>query len=213
MELTKLEHSCVYVCRDNKAALFDPGVMSTQAISAAKIIKLDDIFITHGHIDHFDPSIVSDLVSRFPNVRITAPQSVVTKLAEQGIAATSSSFEGISLFDSPHETVKPLFPGTDVDQIGVTYQGVISHPGDSHSFTLTQPALVLALPVTAPWGTSVRALQLALELRPKFVLPIHDWHWRDEARIEIYETMHKTLRANGSTFLRPVTGQTLTIDI
>lgn len=213
MEITKLEHSCIYVVRDGRAALFDPGIMSAQAVISADISQLDDIIITHGHIDHFDPKTIEDLISKFPKVQITAPKTVVDQLANQGFKASSNPSSDITTFVAPHESVVPLFPGSSPDQLGVTYQGILSHPGDSHSFKLSRPPIVLALPVTAPWGTTVRSLQLALELKPKFVLPIHDWHWRDEARAQMYEALRAGLKGSGITFLKPVTGQTLTIDI
>jgi L-ascorbate metabolism protein UlaG (beta-lactamase superfamily) len=191
----------------NRTALFDPGVMSTVDID--NLAYLDDIFITHSHGDHLDPGVVKQLVAKFPNVRITTTSEVVEQLQEQGITASTEAPEGVSFFDSPHEDVMPLFPAPE--EIGIHYLDIVTHPGDSHSFTETKP--VLALPVQAPWGSSVKAMNLALQLKPKYVIPIHDWHWRDEARQQMYDRFEEVLGGEGITFIKATNGEPFTLDI
>jgi hypothetical protein len=72
---------------------------------------------------------------------------------------------------------------------------------------------VLALPVVAPWGSTRRALELALELKPTYILPVHDWFLTPEAREWTYEGMAKVLAGHGITLLRPQNGTTLELDI
>jgi L-ascorbate metabolism protein UlaG (beta-lactamase superfamily) len=210
VKITKLVHSCLLVEMPepvNRTALFDPGVMSTVDID--NLAYLDDIFITHSHGDHLDPGVVKQLVAKFPNVRITTTSEVVEQLQEQGITASTEAPEGVSFFDSPHEDVMPLFPAPE--EIGVHYLDIVTHPGDSHSFTETKP--VLALPVQAPWGSSVKAMNLALQLKPKYVIPIHDWHWRDEARQQMYDRFEEVLGGEGITFIKATNGEPFTLDI
>ena len=209
MQITKYEQSCLLVETNGRVALFDPGVMSEQALSIEDITSLDDIIITHSHADHMSLKLLQELVVKFPRVRITAPEDAVTTLKQQGITASSQPSEGISFFNAPHESVEPLFPLPN--QIGVHYLDILSHPGDSHSFTETKA--ILALPVTAPWGMSTRAIKLAIELKPKYVLPIHDWQWRDEARAQMYGIFSTVLVKNGIIFLKPETGKPISIDV
>ena len=212
MKVTKFVHSCLLVempAPVNRTTLFDPGVMSEDALDIDKLQYLDDIIITHEHSDHFSLELVKRLVEKFPDVRITAPKSVVTILAREGIDATSEPSEGIVFFDSPHEAVEPMFPRPE--QIGVHYLDLLSHPGDSHSFHETKK--VLALPVTAPWGSTVKAVQLALELKPEYVLPIHDWHWRDEARESTYTNLAKILEEHDIEFVRLETGKPVILEV
>jgi len=51
-----------------------------------------------------------------------------------------------------------------------------------------------------------KALNLALALKPKHVLPIHDWHWRDEARESTYQNFEQILGKEGITFYKLQTG-------
>jgi L-ascorbate metabolism protein UlaG (beta-lactamase superfamily) len=208
MKITKFVHSCLLVETADRTALFDPGVMSAPSINIDQIERLDDIFITHVHADHVDPGLVKQLIAKFPAVRITSTNEVVQQLSVEGIKATTTPPAGVTFFDSPHEKVEPLFP--QPEEIGLHYLDKLSHPGDSHSFNETKA--ILALPMTAPWGTSIRAAILAQELKPQHVLPIHDWHWRDEARDQSYGMFEQLLGKQGITFHKLQTGQPVEID-
>jgi L-ascorbate metabolism protein UlaG (beta-lactamase superfamily) len=210
MKITKFVHSCLLVETSDRVALFDPGMMSSSALSIDAINRLDDIFITHIHGDHFDEQVVQKLVTKFPKVRITSTPEVVAKLQELGIQASDQASEGVSFFNSPHEDIFPLF-GQPPQQIGVHYLNVFSDPGDSHSFNETKA--ILALPITAPWGSAVRALKLALELKPQHVIPIHDWHWSDEARQQSYDRYAVVLKEQNITFHKMQTGVPVDITV
>jgi L-ascorbate metabolism protein UlaG (beta-lactamase superfamily) len=208
MKITKLVHSCLLVETADRTALFDPGTMST--VDVAALSNLDDIIITHKHGDHFDLDLVKQLSTRFPDVRITAPDEVVAQLNEESVPATSATSDGITFFDSPHEAVRPIIDSDPPQEIGVHYLDMLSHPGDSHSFHETKA--ILALPIQAPWGSTVAAIRLALDLKPKYIVPIHDWHWRDEVRESMYSRMEQLFAEHGITFMHAVNGEPFTID-
>lgn len=212
MKITKLEHSCLLVempAPVNRTALFDPGTMSAEYVDVDSLVYLDDIFITHSHGDHCDLALIKRLVAKFPDVRITAPREVVAKLKGEGIAAGDEEFEGVEFFDSKHEKVLPLFPPPE--QLGFHYLNMLSHPGDSHSFKETKQ--ILALPMTAPWGSMVRAVNLAIELGPKYVLPIHDWHWKPEAKQAAYPGIQKLLAEHDIQFAPLENGKPVVLDV
>lgn len=211
MKITKFIHSCLLVETPDRAAIFDPGVMSAEALGAAipGMTRLDDIFITHVHPDHCDPALIKKLREKFPGVRITGPAEVVSALAAEDIDASDQAPQGVEFFDSPHETGSPLF--ATPEEKGFHYLGVLSDPGDSHSFKETKA--ILALPVQAPWGSSRNALNLALGLKPQHVLPIHDWHWSDAAREQMYGRFDHVLGEQGIMFHKLETGQPVEIDV
>lgn len=209
MKITKFVHSCLLVETDDRTALFDPGAMSAPAFDVASLERLDDIFITHIHGDHLDENFIKSLVEKFPEVRITSTPEVVEKLAGLGVTASNQPPEGVAFFESPHESTEPVFPRPD--QVGFHYLDVLSDPGDSHSFKETKA--VLALPITGPWGSSIRAVNLGLELKPQYIIPIHDWHWSDEARTMMYDNYEKIFAGQGIKFFKPVTGQPIEIDL
>ncbi len=211
MKITKLGHSCLLVempAPVNRTALFDPGVMSEVNVEGLQF--LDDIIITHNHADHLDLEVIRKLVAKFPNVRITTPAEVVEQLSNESIVATSEASEGIVFFDSPHEAIRPFYPYDPPQEIGVHYLGALSHPGDSHSFS--ESKTILALPVQAPWGSPNTAVKLGLELKPKYIIPIHDWHWSNEARARMYDDMESTFAEKGISFVKAVDGEPFVLE-
>jgi L-ascorbate metabolism protein UlaG (beta-lactamase superfamily) len=213
MKLTKYGHSCVLVeVEENgkpRVALFDPGGWSELPID--NIEWIDDVFISHIHGDHCDPAKLQQIVARFPDVRITAPTEVVKLLREQGIHQAADIVpEGAVAFASPHEEVRP-FGAIVPEELGIHYLGSYTHPGDSHSFATTMP--VLGLPIVAPWGSTRRALELALELKPKYVLPLHDWFLSTEAHEWTYGGMANVLAQAGITLLKPQNGVAIELTV
>ena len=207
MKITKLGHSCLLVEMPepvNRTVLFDPGIFSQVDVDSLEY--LDDIVITHEHPDHCNVELIQKLVAKFPNVRIKTPATLVPKL--EGISVTTDAVEGIELFQAPHEGHPPLI--TPPENIGVHYLGKLSHPGDSHHFTETKD--ILALPIIAPWGSTDDAVQFALQLKPKYVLPIHDWFYREEAREMVYGWLDEAFSKNGITFLKLKNGEPIVID-
>lgn len=210
--LTKFGHSCVIVEADDagkpRIALFDPGEWSTLPVE--NIPWIDDVFISHKHQDHFDTAKLQAILAKFPDVRITAPTEIVLALRQGGILqAADVAPMGTRLFIAPHEGHPPFLQPPE--EIGVHFLNVYSHPGDSHSFNETMP--ILALPVQAPWGSTMDAVDLAIKLRPQYVLPVHDWHWRDEARQGMYARLEALLGEQGITFLKPVDGVPISVNL
>lgn len=61
--------------------------------------------------------------------------------------------------------------------------------------------------------TQVKAINLALELKPQHILPIHDWHWHDQARKSSYDRMEQIFSEQGITFHKLVDGQSVDIEV
>jgi L-ascorbate metabolism protein UlaG (beta-lactamase superfamily) len=207
MKITKLGHSCLLVETPERVTLFDPGVYSK--VDTDSLQKLDDIIITHIHPDHLDTDLVKQLAAKFGDVHITTTDEIVAQLNAESVPATSAVSEGITLFTAPHEGHAPFL--APPQNIGVHYLERLSHPGDSHSFTETKA--ILALPVQAPWGSTLRAVDLALELKPTYIVPIHDWHWRDEAREGLYGSLEKLFAAQGITFVKAANGESFELEV
>lgn len=212
MKITKYVHSCLLVESAGRTALFDPGNFSYDAgfFSPAGFKTLDDIIITHEHTDHCHIPLLQELVKTFPSVTITTNPAVAAKLAALGFTnVTTENSLYIKLFATEHESLAPL--GQAPVHTGVHYLGKFTNPGDSHTFTQCKD--VLALPVTAPWGCMVRAAGLALELNPKFIVPVHDWHWNSTARQQAYQNLESFFAKHEITFLNLVDGKTVEIEV
>jgi L-ascorbate metabolism protein UlaG (beta-lactamase superfamily) len=195
----------------NRTAIFDPGTFSEAALDIDKLEYLDDIIVTHQHQDHMSIPLIRQLVGKFPGVRVTAPKDAAAILNAEGIKASSEAGHGIEFFKSPHEKLRPMMEADPPDQLGVHYLDLLSNPGDGHSFKETKA--ILALPIQAPWGSTRHAIELALKLRPRFILPIHDWHWSDQARQSSYDNYEKLFAKHGIKFYKLKTGQPVVIEV
>ncbi len=208
MKITKLGHSCLLVEMPepmNRTVLFDPGKFSQ--VDVVSLAFLDDIVITHEHADHCDQEVIKKLVEKFPDVRIKTPVALVSKL--EGISVTSDAVAGIELFDAKHEGHSPFM--NPPENIGVHYLDILTHPGDSHTFIESKQ--ILALPITAPWGSTDMAVQLALQLKPKNIVPIHDWHWKDEVREQMYDRLEEIFNSYDITFHKLKNGEPVVLEV
>ena len=69
----------------------------------------------------------------------------------------------------------------------------------------------MALPIQAPWTSSTAAIEKAIFLKPRIVIPIHDWHWKDSVRKNFYERAKNYLEGFGIEFKGLETGEVLEI--
>lgn len=214
MQITKYVHSCVLVETEERVGLFDPGSYSWDSgiFRIEAIERIDRIVITHEHSDHCHPPFIQAVLERFPQAHIVCNESVQRVLEGAGISATFRGDQTACTrpFEAPHEKL-PMLSVEPPKNTGFHFVGLFTHPGDSHHFSETKT--VLALPVTAPWGSTTAAVELAVRLKPKYVLPIHDWHYKDAARLRLHESIETELTNYGISMLRPTDGSAISLDI
>lgn len=202
MKITKYNHSCLIVEEDKKVIVIDPGNYSVPVFPINEIQQLDYILITHEHQDHFDLPLVKQLVTKFPQVKIITTQPVVEALQKEGITATTQGDENILTMPIPHEKV---WMGPRAENVMVTFMNKISHPGDS--LQVSQATEVLALPISGPWCNTTEAVELGVKLKPKVIIPIHDWHWKDEVRQGMYQRLKGYFATEGIEFIAIENGE------
>lgn len=205
MKITKYGHACLLLEDQRKIVLIDPGSFSEGVLPIKALTQLDYLLITHDHFDHFSMPLVKQLFAKFPQVKIITTHTIKNILAKEKISATTEGDDIVRVTPVPHEEIG----GTRPENIMVTVFGKISHPGDSHTFTTK--AAILSLPIVAPWGTTTRAIQIAEELRPKIVIPIHDAIITENERKQIYAQVSDQLSAKGIDFKKIENGETIEI--
>ncbi len=212
MKLTKFAHSCVLVEESGKAVLFDPGMFSWQSglVNVAELPRLDAVVITHQHADHFSEPFVRALLAAQPEVQWVAPPDIHGALQEFGITKfTADSVNDLQVTVGQHAFLGSFAP--TAQNLTVHYLDKVTAPGDSHDFSEIKE--LVFLPVDAPWGSSVAAVELAKKLKPKYVLPVHDWMWKDEWRKLWYGRFKDVLKAEGILFLEPKDAEPIEIQL
>ena len=212
MKITKLVHSCVLLEDEDKAVLLNPGIYSWKSgiIEVASLPRLDAIVATHQHPDHMGEPFVRALVAAQPYVPWVAPPDAHQKLKAWGVkSVTEQSIGDLQVALVEHANVVPL--SVPVQNLIVHWNNKVTDPGDTHEFHETRD--VLLLPVQAPWGTTIRAFELGLELKPKYILPIHDWMWVDEWRELIYDGLERVFAQTQTKILRPTNGKAIEVSL
>lgn len=206
MRITKLGHSCVLVETPDRVGIFDPGVWAERDLIDA-VARVDRIIYTHEHPDHFDIEILKSLLARFPEAHVVCNKSVQQKIEEAGVHATiREETQCTRKFASTHE--KLPVPGMEApSENGYHFKDIFTSPGDSHSFTETKR--VLAMPFIAPWGKTGDAIDKVLELKPEYVLPVHDWHYTKEAREWLQRVIELSLKDSGIKVLPAENGKVI----
>lgn len=211
MKITKLVHSCVLVESDNGNILFDPGIFSWNSglVSVANLPQLDAVVVSHAHPDHCGEPFVRALAEKYPQIQWFAPEDAHVTLKGWSVRNVSSmSMDNFQVEQGDHAPVEPI--GKQVQNLQMHWDGIITHPGDSHDIKRT--GKVLFMPFQAPWGTTIHAVEVVQQLRPQYVLPIHDWMWNDAWREDIYDRLEGIFTGTETTFLRPVDGQPIEVD-
>lgn len=201
MTITKYVHSCLLVETAKQTVLIDPGGYSwdSHLLSPARLDKLDYIVITHEHPDHFSQPFLEALSAKFPHAEIITNENLAKRLKAQKLPnpILSGSQPNIEVFQVPHAAL--AFRKPVPLNIGVHIEGVLTHPGDA--FNIKASRDILALSLAAPWGSLKQALEAAAKLKPKVVIPVHDWPWQKAAQKSMYATSKDLLEAHGIKFV------------
>lgn len=212
MHVTKYLHSCLLIQQDNTTILLDPGqyTYDEKALDVTSLNQLDYILITHEHFDHMSIPFLKELVQKFPSVQIISNPSVQQILAKEHITVTTINTEHITHTEAQHEK---LFDTQVPKNYLFTIFDILTHPGDSFHFESSTP--VLALPVQAPWGSLTEAVEKVKSLnpRPNVIIPIHDYHWKDNFRKAIYTRLEEYFKTLGIDFKKPETGEVIAITL
>jgi L-ascorbate metabolism protein UlaG (beta-lactamase superfamily) len=215
MKLTKFVHACVLVDDGKHVALFDPGEFGwgSGLVKLEEWPKLDYVLITHAHSDHCSEDFIKALLTRFPDVKIYGPEEVVEKVKAWGAtqASSSSSDPNIRLVPLEHDSMAPLAPLPMAQNVAIHFKNLVTSPGDSVHLTETCP--VLLVPLAGPWGSAIDGVRMVYDLKPKVVMPIHDWMWNDDWRKDMYKRIADNLSTQSIHGLMPVDGQTIAVEV
>lgn len=211
MKITKYVHACLLVETGTQNILVDPGQFSWESglVSVDALPQLDAVVITHEHFDHFHPPFVAAVLKKFPGVSFVTTPSVASKLHDMGaVRIFSDSIEGIEVFSKKrHASLEPL--SRTPENIAVHIADKLTVGGDRQDLEETKE--ILALTVTAPWGSMIAAVGMAQRLKPKVIVPVHDWHWSDEARAAAYDKLKEFFADHNIDFRKPTNGQAIEV--
>jgi L-ascorbate metabolism protein UlaG (beta-lactamase superfamily) len=174
MKLTKYEHACFTVEKDEQILVVDPGVFSTDFMPPENVVG---IVITHEHADHYDHEMIAEIIDKNPDALIIGHKAITTKIeafpiksVSAGETMTVGPFE-LQFFGGQHALIHESIPR--VANLGILIDELLYYPGDS--FTLPEmPVDVLAIPASAPWLKIGEAIDFLTAIHPRLAFPTHD---------------------------------------
>jgi L-ascorbate metabolism protein UlaG (beta-lactamase superfamily) len=204
MKITKFVHSCLLVESPGHNVLIDPGIFtwSSRMLHINNLPRLDHIVITHEHADHYDEQGLKKLSHRFPHTTIITNDNLAEKIKALRLPRLpnpvhAGSDDNLIVFEAVHEPLPLDTP--QVPNIGVHIDDKLTHPGDSYAFEHTRE--ILALPLTGPFASYKQALDIIVKLKPKIVVPLHDWEWHRAARENRYTRAKELLKNHKIDFI------------
>lgn len=176
MKITKYEHACLVIEKNEGALIIDPGTY-TDDFEMPKNVAA--VLITHSHPDHNDPDKVSAIMEQFPDCKVYAHQEVAKLLQGRIEVSEVALDQTVSVADFRvkfvggthaliHESIGRIA------NLGILIDdGWLYYPGDSF-FIPDVPVTVLALPVSAPWAKIAETVDFLNAVRPQYAFPTHD---------------------------------------
>lgn len=217
MIIKKFLHSCLLIESKGQRLLIDPGEFSfVEGLLKPEDIPAPDVLLlTHEHSDHFFPEVFPKIFKN-KKPQIIAHGRLAQLLKEKNYesttikAGTTITAGGFTLtgIHAPHG---PLIV-TPPENICFLINNKVLHPGDSLTFSLYQPVEVLALPIAAPWLILKDAVETAIKIKPKIVIPIHDAIMKDFMLNRIYAMAEKKFSEAGIEFKPLKLGESLAIN-
>lgn len=206
--IRRLADSCVLLTTGTGTTLFDPGFFTfdTADIDLDGIGDVQRVLITHEHGDHVKPEFVRWLVDRGTDVTVHSNQAVADLLAPHDIEVQTDELTGVTFEDVLHE---PIPSGATPPNRSYTVDGVFTHPGDSQQLMAT--ADVMALPLMAPWTSLTAAVAFAARVKPRLVIPIHDFFMSASGRQMVGGFAAGALAAHGIELARLDWGESITV--
>jgi len=175
MRVTKHEHACLRLERENSQLIIDPGSFTLPLQDLAGTVA---VVLTHEHPDHWTPEHLRRIREHAPGVPIYGPAGLVAAAAEfdpievaPGDTVTVGPFT-LRFFGGEHALIHESIPV--IDNVGVLVDDIFYYPGDSYAVPDGVDVRALAAPVGAPWLKIGEAMDFVLAVKPKHSFATHD---------------------------------------
>jgi L-ascorbate metabolism protein UlaG (beta-lactamase superfamily) len=208
MQLTKFQHACFVVETNNTSVIVDPGSFTHDFIMPKHVSA---VFVTHNHPDHLDTQLIITILREHPKAVLLADESILSQFPNEHTQAVSVGQTvdagGITLqfVGGTHEPIDVAI--TPPANIGVIIDNHLYYPGDSY-YAPEQPIKELLLPVSAPWLTIARSLDLLRALKPSLAFPTHDAILSNDGQALIDGMVKPIATGLGVTYQR-INGETI----
>lgn len=209
MIVTKHAHACLTIEHAGSTLVVDPGGFTP----AFDVESLTAIVVTHEHPDH----VVAEHLDRFlaaGPVPLFAPAGVAAALpdydwhvVEPGDVHTVGGFE-LEFSGGRHAIIHRTIPV--IDNVAVTVNGMLFHPGDSFTVPPREVDLV-AVPSSAPWLKIGDVMDWLDIVQPKRAFPIHELVNSERGQAMANARITSVVEAHGGTVTVLAPGESINL--
>ena len=182
-----INHACFVIAKNDSAIIFDPFLDGNPQGLTADDIKVDYIFISHGHFDHLGSAFE---IAKKCNATIISTAEIAGLAQEAGCQAHGMHLGGTYMFPFGKVRVTLAFHGSGVpgghacgfvvDFYGtkVYFAGDTALFGDMQLLPKLDPFDYAVLPIGGNFTMDPKDAAIAAEfLQAKYVIPIHYNTW------------------------------------
>lgn len=182
-----INHACFMVEKNNSAIIFDPFLDGNPEGLTADDIKVDYIFVTHGHFDHLGSAFE---IAKKCDATIISTAEICGLAGEAGCKAHGMHLGGTFMFPFGKVRVTPAFHGSGVPGghacgFVVDFYGTqLYFAGDTALFSDMQllpkldPFTYAVLPIGGNFTMDPKDAAIAAKfLQAKYVIPVHYNTW------------------------------------
>jgi len=172
MKVTRYFQSCLLIEDKGARILIDPSGQEKDRLS--EFGKLDAVFYTHEHGDHFDAGMAQDFVEQ--GVAPVYANASTAKLIEASKTEVKDGQEydinglKVKAIELPHCLM--VDGSTSVQNTGYLVDGKLFHPGDGAELEGLSVD-TLAVPISGPDISLKDAYAFTMQVKAKQVIPIH----------------------------------------
>lgn len=210
MKILKHTHSCLLIKEQNRTILIDPGEYGydNYKLDPTTFTKIDYILITHEHTDHMYIPFIKDILSKFPDVIILSNEEVKNKLSEEEIIVQTENTTTSKMLNKLHEkSIDNCIPKNSI----FTVFDKLTHPGDNIEYPFASD--IMALPIDCGlWGKVALAVERLIVLKPKYIIPIHDYRLKPEIRKDVCVRLEEHFKKFNIKFINLEIGQVVSLD-
>jgi len=172
MKITRYFQSCLLIEDGNARVLIDPSGQEKDRLS--EFGKLDAVFYTHEHGDHFDAGMARDFVEQgiapvYANASTAKLIEASNTVVEDGKEYAVNDMK-IKAMELPHCLM--VDGSTSVQNTGYLINGKLFHPGDGAELDGLRVD-TLAAPISGPDISLKDAYAFTMQVKAKQVIPIH----------------------------------------
>jgi L-ascorbate metabolism protein UlaG (beta-lactamase superfamily) len=198
MKLTKFGHACVFIEKDGKKLVIDPGAFTELPQDLSNVVA---VVYTHSHGDHVDSGNLDLLVKANKDLTVYAEDETMGELV--GIDCNKVVIDKTQTVSIGGYSVEVYFidhaviwKNSPCKNLAVLVDDFYYYPGDTFH-VIDKHAKIAGVPVSAPWLKLTDAIQFVHDVNANKVMPTHNGLMNDVGHMVTHNVLGNFTKESG----------------